>query len=115
MTENDDNNDVRRAASIGIGFVFSKSKDEVPRKVTSLTKSDNSSVRVGASLAIGISCAGTGMTDAISLLKPLLNDSEKAVRKNAIISMAMVMQQVDKDDCQLCNGVPNLFEAIHKQ
>ncbi|KAI5542350.1 regulation of protein catabolic process [Trichomonas vaginalis G3] len=45
-------------------------------------------VRAGAALAIGISCAGTGNSEAIEVLKPLLNDNEDAVTQNAMIAMA---------------------------
>lgn len=57
-----------------------------------LTKSDNPNIRIGAVLALGIACAGKGMVDAISIIKPLLNDSEVFVMQNAMYSMAMILQ-----------------------
>ena len=92
LAVSDVNGDVRRAAVIGVGFVLSKSPKNVPEMVGLLTKSYHPSVRSGSALAIGITCAGTGMLEAIELIKPLLEDKEKTVRQSAMIGMAMVLQ-----------------------
>ncbi|EAX91699.1 Proteasome/cyclosome repeat family protein [Trichomonas vaginalis G3] len=84
---------VRRAAVIGIGFVLSRRPKEVPSMINLLAQSYHAHVRAGAALAIGISCAGTGNSEAIEVLKPLLNDNEDAVTQNAMIAMAMVLMQ----------------------
>lgn len=89
----DVNPDVRRAAVISIGFVLSRSPKEVPGMVDLLAKSYHPYVRNGAALAIGIACAGTGMQEAIDILKPLLNDLDKFVVQSAVIAIAMVLQQ----------------------
>ena len=89
----DVNPDVRRAAVIGVGFVLSRSPKEVPGMVDLLAKSYHPHVRSGAALALGIACAGTGMPEAIAILKPLLNDLEDLVKQHAMIAMAMVLQQ----------------------
>ena len=89
----DVNADVRRAAIIGIGFVLSKNPKEVPAMIDLLAKSYNPAVRNGAALALGIACAGTGMKEAIDILKPLLSDLDQFVRQSAAIGMAMVLQQ----------------------
>ena len=94
----DVNSDVRRAAIIGIGFVLSKSPKRVPEMIDLLARSYNPSVRNGAALALGVSCAGTGMKEAVDILKPLLTDLDKFVRQSAVISMAMVLQQ-QSDTC----------------
>ena len=47
---------------------------QTPRIVSLLSESYNPHVRYGAALAVGISCAGTGLSEAISLLEPLTSD-----------------------------------------
>ena len=42
---------------------------------------------------MGISCASTGLSEAISLLEPLTSDVVDFVRQGALIAMAMVMVQ----------------------
>lgn len=56
----DANDDVRRAAVTGLGFVLFRNYQQVPRVVQLLSESYNPHVRHGATLALGISCAGTG-------------------------------------------------------
>lgn len=58
----DVNDDVRRAAVTALGFILFKNPEQVPRIVQLLSESFNPHVRYGAALALGISCAGTGMT-----------------------------------------------------
>lgn len=53
-------------------------------------------MRYGAALAVGISCAGTGLSEAISLLEPLTSDVVDFVRQGALIAMAMVMVQTSE-------------------
>lgn len=56
----DVNDDVRRAAVIGLGFLLFRSPEQCPSVVSLLTESYNPHVRYGAALAIGIACAGSG-------------------------------------------------------
>lgn len=56
----DVSDDVRRASVIAIGFVLCRNPSKVPKVVQLLSESYNPHVRYGASLALGISCAGTG-------------------------------------------------------
>jgi len=58
-----------------------------------LSESYNPHVRYGAAMALGISCAGTGLDEAIDLLEPMLKDSTDFVRQGALISLAMVLVQ----------------------
>lgn len=89
----DTNDNVRRAAVIGVGFVLSRSPSDVPSMVDLLSKSYNPHIRAGSAFALGIACAGTGMKEAINIIAPLLEDSEDIVKQAAIISMGMVMMQ----------------------
>ena len=63
VSDNDDN--VRRAAVINLAFVLFKNYKSVPRMIKLLSGSYNPHVRYGAALALGISCAGTGLPEAI--------------------------------------------------
>jgi len=53
-------------------------------------------VRYGACLALGISCAGTGIKDAIDLLEPLTTDVVDFVRQGALIALSMILIQQTK-------------------
>lgn len=44
-------------------------------------------------MAMGISCAGTANSDAITLLEPLTVDAVDFVRQGALMAMAMVLMQ----------------------
>lgn len=57
----DVNDDVRRAAVTALGFVLFRNHTTVPRVVQLLAESYNPHVRYGATLALGISCAATGL------------------------------------------------------
>lgn len=50
-------------------------------------------MRYGAAMAVGISCAGSASSEAISLLEPLTSDAVDFVRQGALIAMAMVLMQ----------------------
>lgn len=58
-----------------------------------LAESYNPHVRYGATMALGIACAGTGLDEAIDLLEPMMNDSVDFVRQGALISLAMILVQ----------------------
>ena len=58
----DVNDDVRRAAVTSLGFLLFKDPKKVPRLVQLLSSSYNPHVRYGACLALGIACAGTGLS-----------------------------------------------------
>ena len=89
----DVSDDVRRAAVTSLGFILFKQPKQVPRIVQLLAESYNPHVRYGAALALGISCAGTGMVDALELLEPLQKDSVDYVRQGALIATSMILVQ----------------------
>lgn len=89
----DVNDDVRRAAVIALGFVLFRNYTQVPRVVELLSQSYNPHVRHGATFALGISCAGTGLDSAIDLLEPMTKDPVDFVRQGAYIALAMVLIQ----------------------
>ncbi|KAL1188768.1 26S proteasome non-ATPase regulatory subunit 1 -like protein B [Cardamine amara subsp. amara] len=92
----DVSDDVRRTAVLALGFVLYSDPEQTPRIVSLLSELYNPHVRYGAALAVGISCAGTGLSEAISLLEPLTSDVVDFVRQGALIAMAMVMVQISE-------------------
>ncbi|RAL62980.1 hypothetical protein DID88_004067 [Monilinia fructigena] len=70
----DVNDDVRRIAVMSLGFILFRKPGSVPRMVELLSESYNPHVRYGAAMALGISCAGTGLDEAIDLLEPMMKD-----------------------------------------
>jgi 26S proteasome regulatory subunit N2 len=89
----DVNDDVRRIAVMSLGFILFRKPGSVPRMVELLSESYNPHVRYGSAMALGISCAGTGLDDAIDLLEPMMKDPTDFVRQGALISLAMIMVQ----------------------
>ncbi|RWR87211.1 26S proteasome non-ATPase regulatory subunit 1 A-like protein [Cinnamomum micranthum f. kanehirae] len=91
-------------------FAVSDVSDDVrrtatPRIVSLLSESYNPHVRYGAALAVGISCAGTGLSEAISLLEPLTSDVVDFVRQGALIAMAMHEDTMSKMGAILASGI----------
>ncbi|KAF2751752.1 26S proteasome regulatory complex, non-ATPase subcomplex, Rpn2/Psmd1 subunit [Sporormia fimetaria CBS 119925] len=89
----DVNDDVRRVAVMSLGFVLFRKPESVPRMVELLSESYNPHVRYGATMALGIACAGTGLHEAIDLLEPMMKDSTDFVRQGALIALSMIMVQ----------------------
>lgn len=89
----DVNDDVRRIAVMSLGFILFRKPGSVPRMVELLSESYNPHVRYGSAMALGISCAGTGLDEAIDLLEPMMKDPTDFVRQGALISLAMIMTQ----------------------
>jgi len=89
----DVSDDVRRIAVLSLGFILFRKHTSVPRMVELLAESYNPHVRYGAAMALGISCAGTGLAEAIDLLQPMLKDPTDFVRQGALIALAMVLVQ----------------------
>ncbi|CCL98292.1 uncharacterized protein FIBRA_00286 [Fibroporia radiculosa] len=87
----DTSDDVRRAAVTSLAFLLFKNPAQVPRIVQLLSESYNPHVRCGATLALGIACAGTGLQDAVEILEPMTKDSVDFVRQGAFIALGMVL------------------------
>ncbi|CCD65306.1 26S proteasome non-ATPase regulatory subunit 1 [Caenorhabditis elegans] len=100
----DPNLDVKRYATIGIGFVLSKDPSTCLSYVAMLTEHFNGHVRYGAAMALGIACAGTGNMEAIALIEPMISDKEGFVRKGALLSLALIMCQQTDYTCPKVNG-----------
>ena len=89
----DVSDDVRRVAVMNLGFILFKNHEQVPRLVSLLAASFNPHVRYGACLAVGIACAGTGSSEALNLLEPMMDDNVDYVRQGAFMSLALVLMQ----------------------
>ena len=89
----DVSDDVRRIAVLSLGFILFRKYNSVPRMVELLAESYNPHVRYGAAMALGISCAGTGLDEAVDLLEPMLKDPTDFVRQGALIALSMVLVQ----------------------
>ncbi|KAI8891036.1 26S proteasome regulatory complex, non-ATPase subcomplex, Rpn2/Psmd1 subunit [Backusella circina FSU 941] len=108
----DVNDDVRRAAVTSLGFVLLRNPKQVPRIVQLLAESYNPHVRYGATLALGISCAGTGYIDALELLEPMTKDPVDFVRQGAFMSQAMILIQQTESTNPKVASVRKLYEKI---
>ncbi|XP_021963338.1 26S proteasome non-ATPase regulatory subunit 1 [Folsomia candida] len=108
----DVNDDVRRAAVIGLGFLLFRTPEQCPSVVSLLTESYNPHVRYGAAMAIGIACAGTGSKDAISLIEPLTQDSVNYVRQGALLASAMVLIQQTEVTCPKVKEFRALYTKV---
>ncbi|ORE11727.1 26S proteasome regulatory complex, non-ATPase subcomplex, Rpn2/Psmd1 subunit [Rhizopus microsporus var. microsporus] len=108
----DVNDDVRRAAVTSLGFVLLRNPKQVPRIVQLLAESYNPHVRYGATLALGISCAGTGYLDALELLEPMTKDPVDFVRQGAFISQAMILIQQTENTNPKVAAVRKMYEKV---
>lgn len=93
----DVSDDVRRAAVLNLGFLLFKTPKQCPRLVSLLAESYNPHVRYGVAMALAISCAGTGLIEAVEILESLLNDSVDFVRQGALIALAIVLIQFNEN------------------
>ncbi|KAG9002028.1 proteasome regulatory particle base subunit [Tulasnella sp. 427] len=89
----DTSDDVRRAVVTSFAFLLFRNPGQVPRLVQLLSESYNAHVQCGATLALGLSCAGTGSSEAIALLEPMAKDPVDFVRQGALIALAMILIQ----------------------
>ncbi|KAI8818052.1 armadillo-type protein [Fimicolochytrium jonesii] len=108
----DVNDDVRRAAVTALGFLLFRTPKQVPRVVQLLSESYNPHVRYGATLALGISCAGTGLKEALDLLEPMTKDTVDYVRQGALIALAMILVQQNDVQSPKVATTRKLFETI---
>eukprot|EP01088_Endostelium_zonatum_P015606 TRINITY_DN3915_c0_g2_i1.p1 TRINITY_DN3915_c0_g2~~TRINITY_DN3915_c0_g2_i1.p1 ORF type:complete len:1045 (-),score=328.52 TRINITY_DN3915_c0_g2_i1:23-3157(-) len=106
----DVSDDVRRAAVIALGFLLFTQPEQCPKLVSLLSESYNPHVRYGATLAVGISCAGTGLKAAVDLLEPLATgDPVDFVRQGALIALAMVLVQTSSKQEPRVESIRKLF------
>ncbi|KAI9834640.1 MAG: proteasome regulatory particle base subunit [Phylliscum demangeonii] len=89
----DVSDDVRRVAVMSLGFILFRKPNSVPGMVELLSESYNPHVRYGAAMALGISCAGSGLDEAIDLLEPMVKDPTDFVRQGALIALAMILME----------------------
>lgn len=106
----DVSDDVRRAAVTALGFLLSKQPDRCPRMVALLAESYNPHVRYGATLALGIACAGSANKEAIELLEPLTSDPVDFVRQGALIALAMILIQASEAQEPRVKQIRKIFE-----
>ena len=92
----DVSDDVRRAALINIGFLEIRSPDilfENLNVLELLSESYNSHVRYGATMAIGIACAGSGKVKPYKVIEPLFTDPNYLVRQAALVASGLIFSQ----------------------
>jgi len=108
----DVNDDVRRAAVTGLGFLLFRTPEQCPSVVSLLAESYNPHVRYGAAMALGIACAGTGLKEAIALLDPMTNDPVNFVRQGALIASAMILIQQTEATCARVKDFRALYAKV---
>jgi len=108
----DVNDDVRRAAVMGLGFLLFKQPDHCPGVVQLLSESYNPHVRYGAAMALGIACAGTGSKEALGLIEPMKNDPVNYVRQGALIASAMILVQQTEQTCPKVKDFRALYAKV---
>ncbi|XP_011503655.1 PREDICTED: 26S proteasome non-ATPase regulatory subunit 1 [Ceratosolen solmsi marchali] len=108
----DVNDDVRRAAVTGLGFLLFRNPEQCPSVVSLLAESYNPHVRYGAAMALGIACAGTGLKEAIGLLDPMTNDPVNFVRQGALIASSMILIQQTEATCSRVKDFRILYAKV---
>ncbi|KAG9314283.1 26S proteasome regulatory complex non-ATPase subcomplex Rpn2 Psmd1 subunit [Chiua virens] len=108
----DTSDDVRRAAVTSLAFLLFKSPSQVPRIVQLLSESYNPHVRCGATLALGIACAGTGMQDAVEILEPMTKDGVDFVRQGAFIALGMILVQQSEASSPSMSSTRALYTKV---
>ncbi|KAI8980724.1 26S proteasome regulatory complex non-ATPase subcomplex Rpn2/Psmd1 subunit [Trametes punicea] len=108
----DTSDDVRRAAVTSLAFLLFKNPQQVPRIVQLLSESYNPHVRCGATLALGIACAGTGLQDAVDILEPMTRDSVDFVRQGALIALGMILVEQSEASSPSLATIRQLYAKI---
>lgn len=108
----DSNDNVRRASVIALGFVLIRDYQTVPRIVELLSESHNPHVRYGTAMALGISCAGRGLPQAVEVLMPLTKDPVDFVRQGALIALAMILIQQNEKSYPKVKEVRELYASM---
>ena len=110
----DVSDDVRRAALINIGFLEVRNPDilfDNLKVLGLLSESYNSHVRYGATMAIGIACAGTGKVKPYEVIEPLFTDPSYLVRQVALISSGLIFSQTNIKQAE---GIKVFTENLEK-
>ncbi|CAD7968179.1 unnamed protein product [Amoebophrya sp. A120] len=100
LAVSDVNDDVRRAAVLGLAFVMCNVPTRVPQMVKLLATSYNPHVRYAAALTLGISNAGSANADCEDILRPLLADNTDFVRQGAYVAMSLLYMQSVTDNAE---------------
>lgn len=108
----DSSDSVRRASVTALGFILLRDYTTVPTIVELLSESHNPHVRYGTAMALGISCAGRGLTAAIEVLEPLTNDPVDFVRQGALIATSMILIQQSETTFPKIKDVKENFAAV---
>lgn len=108
----DTSDDVRRAAVTALAFLLFKNPAQVPRIVQLLSESYNPHVRCGATLALGIACAGTGLQDAIDILQPMTKDGTDFVRQGAYIALGMILVQQSTASSSVISSIRSTYNKV---
>ncbi|KAF7494308.1 26S proteasome non-ATPase regulatory subunit 1 [Sarcoptes scabiei] len=108
----DVNDDVRRAAVEALGFLLFRTSEQCPSVVSLLSESYNPHVRYGSAMALGISCAGTGNKEALSLLEPMTNDPVNFVRQGALIATALILIQQTESLCPKVKDFRAMYSKV---
>ncbi|KAK7867962.1 hypothetical protein R5R35_004963 [Gryllus longicercus] len=108
----DADDDVRRAAVLGIGFLLCTAPHQCIAVVALLAESYNPHVRYGAAMALGIACAAIGLQEAVALLEPLTDDPVNFVRQGAFIASAMILIQHTEYTCPKVKDFRSLYAGV---
>ena len=108
----DVSDDVRRAATLSLGFILFRNPTAVPPMVKLLSESYNPHLRYGAAMALGIACAGTGLSEAVDILEPMTKDVQDYVRQGAMLALAMVLIQQNEFTSSKVGGVRQLLRKV---
>merc|ERR1712210_87211 len=67
---------------------------------------------MGAAMALGIACAGTGNKEALGLIEPMKNDPTNYVRQGALIASAMILVQQTEQTCPKVKDFRALYQKV---
>jgi len=112
LAVSDVSDDVRRAATTSVGFVFANQPEQVPNLLRLLAKSFNPYVRYGAAAAISIACAGTANKKAWKLLETLSKDNVEFVRQGAHVATGCLFMQRNEVECPEVKTVRDDLQKI---
>ncbi len=104
----DPDNNVKKASTIGIGFLFFSKFELIEKILENLIQHYNPFIRYGISFAIAISSKGKINLNAFKMIEKLIQDPIDFVRQSAYISMGMMLG--NKKDLEGKIKIKNYFE-----